>query len=153
MVESISVSKHFKACEFLPPAQHKLVMAKKTDTEKLAAFYMYISTALVEYAEKVRVHFGVSMTINNWNSGGSYTLRGWRPRNTSVGAKNSMHKVGCAIDYDIKGLTAERVREMIKSDQKLFYSYGLRRVENGVSWVHNDIKPTEAKDVILFFNP
>ncbi len=160
MIESISVSKHFKACEFLPPAQHKIVMAKKTDAERLATFYTYVEKALVEYAEKVRVYFGVSMTINNWNSGGSYTLRGFRPENTSVGAKNSMHKgnpkknIRCkAIDYDIKGMTAKEVRQIIKDDQKLFYSFGLRRVESGVSWNHNDLKETPTRDVIVFFNP
>lgn len=153
-METFKVSKHFTCAEFLPPAQHKIVMARKTEAERLAKFYMFMDKRTVEYAEKVRVYFGVPVTINNWNSGGSYTLRGWRPRNTSVGAKNSMHKFGKAVDMDIKGLTAEEVRQMIKDDQKLFYSYGLRRVEENVSWLHSDIKDVDGyENKIYFFNP
>jgi len=152
-METFKVSKHFTAAEFLPPAQHKIVMARKTEAERLAKFYVFMDKRTVEYAEKVRVYFGVPVTINNWNSGGSYTLRGWRPRNTSVGAKNSQHKVGMAIDYDVKGMTAEEVRQMIRDDQKLFYSFGLRRVEDTTSWVHNDLKDMNVRDKIYFFNP
>lgn len=153
-METFKVSKHFTCCEFLPPAQHKIVMARKTEAERLVKFYMFMDRRIVEYAEKVRNYFKVSITINNWNNKGSYQNRGWRAKNSPVGAKNSMHKFGKAIDFDVKGLTAEEVRQMIKEDQKLFYSFGLRRVEEGVSWLHSDIKDVDGyENKIYFFNP
>ncbi len=145
----MKISEHFLVQEFLTPNQYKAF--SKNPTKE--AFYKLIHPSVVELAEFYRDFFDAPVIINNWHVGGTYTLRGLRPKNCDIGAKFSMHKVGKAFDCDIKGLTAEQVRDIIESNQELFYKKGLRRIENNVSWLHSDIKETNLTNKILFFNP
>jgi len=155
----MKISKHFVMQEFLPPIQYKNIMKLSTDEMRLKAFYKLIDRRIIDLAEYYRQFFGRAIIVNNWHSGGTYTLRGWRPRNSKIGAVNSMHKLGKAFDCDVQGWTAEEVRDRIVEQsegkfQKQFYDAGLRRLEDDVSWVHSDIKEVENyKDKIYLFKP
>lgn len=146
----MKVSKNFNMTEFLTPEDFKKVMQTK---DPMKTFYSLVDPKIVELAQFYRDFFKAEIIINNWSYGGTYTLRGKRPKNTTVGASNSQHKIGRAFDCDVKGLTAEQVRQIIKQNKNLFFSKGLRRVENNVNWVHSDIKETKLINEIKFFNP
>lgn len=149
----MKLNKYFTIQEFLPPKEFERINKLKTDNEKLEAFYKLVNPKIVELATFYREFFKAPIIINNWSSKGSYTLRGWRPRETKIGAKFSEHKNGRAFDCDVKGLTAEEVRKIILENEVLFYSKGLRRIENLVNWVHSDIKETNLINKIMVFNP
>lgn len=135
----MKISKHFVMQEFLPPIQYKYIMSFPEEARQ-QMFNRLVDPKIVELAEFYREYFKVPIIVNNWHTGGTYTLRGWRPKNCPVGASNSMHKVGKAFDCDIQGLGAEQVRKIILSNQELFYKAGLRRIEDDVTWIHSDIK-------------
>ena len=75
-----------------------------------------------------------------------FEFRGHRGKDCLEGAKFSAHRPNAvtgkveAIDYDIEGYTAERVRYFIENK----YMPGLPhpiRIEDNVSWNHNDVRP------------
>ncbi len=151
----MKVSNNFIMQEFIPPKEYATIMKLKTEQGRLKAFYKLVDKRIVELAQFYREFFKVPIIINNWHSGGTYTLRGMRPTSSKVGAKHSMHKSKpCgAFDCDVKGKTAEQVRDIIMDNQELFYSKGLRRLEDDVTWIHNDLKITNLKDKIYVFKP
>lgn len=151
----MKISEHFVMQEFVPPQIYAEIMAKPTDSEKLELFYQYVDIRIVALAEFYRSDFGKPITINNWHLGvkNPFTLRGFRPKDTNVGAMFSQHKLGRAFDCDIKGYTAKQLRAKINANQKRFYEMGLRRVETNVTWLHSDIKDTTLINKIVFFKP
>lgn len=104
----------------------------------------------------IRERIDKPMTINNWNRGGGYSQRGYRcNRCDLVSAKTkantlycSAHMRGQAVDFDVRGLTAEDVRRWIDEHQaELPFKI---RVEDGVSWVHLDVCNDTLNKVIKF---
>ena len=79
-----------------------------------------------------------------------YEFRGYREPECLEGAKFSAHRANrvtgkCeAFDYDVEGLSAERVRYFIENK----YMPGLPhpiRVEDNVGWNHNDVREGKNK--------
>ena len=88
-----ALSPHFKVREF--------ACSDGTDT-------VFVSPALVEVLEKVRVHFGKPVTINS----------GYRTetKNKSVGgAAYSQHKYGLAADIHIDGVTPKQIASYVET--------------------------------------
>jgi len=108
----MKINKHFDIREFIPESEYNKIM-KLSEDDRLNAFYKLINPELVELAVFIREFFGKPMVINNWHKGGIYSLRGWRPLNCKIGAKNSDHKKKMAIDFNIVGLTDDFVKEKI----------------------------------------
>lgn len=78
---------------------------------------------------KVQDHFGKSIVVHCWLRPPAYNKQ-------IGGASNSAHLRGMATDFHINGLTAEHVRQELKSHPKLYAGAG----ENNVSWVHIDLE-------------
>ena len=95
---------------------------------------------------------GKAMTINDWHIGGKLQYRGFRPSDCAVGAVKSMHKQGKAADFDIKGLSADKVRNIIRENAAELLKLGLTRIETNISWVHIDLKYT-GYNYIYEFRP
>ena len=55
----------------------------------------------------------------------------------------SAHILGKAGDFDVTGMKAEAAREEIKKNAALL-PYPIR-IERGVSWLHFDVRPDDAK--------
>ena len=92
------------------------------------------------------------LTINDWHIGGKLQYRGFRPSDCAVGAVKSMHKQGKAADFDIKGLSADKVRNIIRENAAELLKLGLTRIETNISWVHIDLKYT-GYNYIYEFRP
>lgn len=133
--------RHFVIKEFVPP--------EVWDAEGENAIARLDPLILIT-AEQVREFFGAPVTINDWSLGGSLRYRGFRPASCMMGAVRSMHREGKAIDFDVKGHTADYVRKTILKNQNAFPH--IRRMGRNVGWVHVDIKDT-GKDEIILFNP
>ena len=152
----MKLNQYFDMREFIPPAEYNKIM-KLAESDRLNAFYKLVSPKIIEISTYVRELFGKPMIINNWHTGGTYTLRGYRPANTKIGAKNSMHKKGEAFDFDIKGLSDIQVKEIIIKHEKELYKIGVRRMESGEdagTWCHLDIKNVKGfTNKIYIFKP
>ena len=104
----------------------------------------------------IREKLGRPMFANNWAIGGQFSQRGYRTNDDPVCkaqkfAPGSAHFKGKALDFDVKGMTAEQVRKWLYDNQE---SAPVRfRVEKGVNWVHVDVMPHKASDKAYFFNP
>ena len=90
--------------------------------------------------------FKTEMYINNWHIKGNplYDERGFRCNicdlcyNKTVKREIYLtsHANGAAFDSDVKGLTAEQARILIKKNKDLL-PYPIR-IEKGVNWLHFD---------------
>lgn len=91
------------------------------------------------------------VTINNWKWGGSREHSGVRSTSSPYYRRGSMHSVAMAFDLVFKNITAEEIREDLRNKDYVPY---IRRVENKVSWLHIDTKPTTLDTgKVYFFNP
>ncbi len=130
---------HFKVQEFVP----RLIYETMGDNA-----IVLLKTILLITAEDIRSFFGKPVTINNWHSGGAFEFRGFRPAYYTEGAALSEHRLGGAFDCDIRDIPAEEARKAIIEHQGKF-PY-LRRMEDGVSWVHCDCRETGKISIVLF---
>jgi len=63
----------------------------------------------------------------------------------------SAHLLGKAVDFDVKGMNAEQVRDWIRRNIHLF-PFKIR-LEKNVNWVHLDVIFDETKPKLYEFNP
>lgn len=63
----------------------------------------------------------------------------------------SPHLMGKAVDFDVKGMTAEEVRAWIVENERIF-PFKIR-LEDNVSWVHLDVVYEEHNDKVHLFTP
>lgn len=131
-------SKHFTIKELVP---------RKTYEEYGNEAWKLLDKKAVDTIDFIREKLDLPITVNDWAWGGKFQYRGYRPENCPVGADRSAHKDGCAFDFDVKGMTAEEVRQWLeKNKHELPHPI---RCEKVVNWVHID---TRAKlDYKLYF--
>jgi hypothetical protein len=149
----MKISENFKMQEFLTPEDYKKIIATK---EPIVEFFNLIDKKIVDAAEFIRESTNKPMIINTWDSGGQFSLRGLRPLNCKIGAKQSMHKKGKAFDFNVIGLSDNEVKQWVISNEKKLYDLGIRRMESkefSPSWCHLDLKETKIKNKIVIFNP
>lgn len=102
----------------------------------------------LEVLEDVREILDVPLICNNWRSGGSRDDCGYRDLKCSVGASKSAHKTGQAFDLVSNVLSANEMRNRIQ-----LCAHMLRhniRMEDGVNWLHIDVKNTTSQKIITF---
>jgi len=132
---------HFKIHELVPE-----------ELMKMPEEYLWqlFDEGLLIAIDRLREALGKPITINNWKSGGQFKWRGYRTNSCTIGASKSPHKLGKGLDFDVKGMSAEQVRQYIKSHEKMFPE--IRRMEKNVNWVHIDSIPHKHVGIYLF-NP
>lgn len=118
--------------------------------------WQFLDDRLLKVIDHLRDQLG-SITVNNWNIGGSYSQSGLRASTSTTGALMSSHKFGRAFDLKFKDHSAEWVRNWFKDNWTLAYirfHFGITfsiTIENKVSWVHIDIRNNEK--VLNWINP
>lgn len=145
------IKKYFDIKELVGPATYK------KHGERAWKFFDF---RLLETLLILRINIGKPITINNWHRGGIFKQRGLRTILQQI-VKNffyknklylSGHLLGKAVDFDVKGMTAEEVRNWIISNQHLFpYKMRLEWKKNGkfINWVHLDII-YELKNIFIY---
>jgi len=125
--------------------------------------FKFIDTDLLYCILIIREELGKPITINNWKSGGKFSQRGLRTNISSIVKKKSdsgrlylsAHLFGRAIDFDVKGMSAEEVRMWIKDNSHLFpckirLEHHLKG--NPINWVHLDTIDEDKNPDIYLFN-
>ena len=148
------IEKYFTIQEFVGTATYK----KYGRTA-----WKWIDKDLLETMLIIRQTIGRPITINNWHVGGKYSQRGLRTIVQQL-VKNyfykgslylSAHLFGKAVDFDVKGMTANEVREWL-IDHKEILPHKIR-LENKlkgkyISWVHLDVFWEEKNEKVYLFN-
>lgn len=111
---------------------HELMPSKEYEPYWL----ILMDERILRTLDAIRTHYNRPVTVNNWHSGGSFRNRGFRPMIGTVGAKYSQHRFGRAVDFDVHGISAEQVRNDIRSG--LFPD--VTCIEKDVNWVHIDVR-------------
>ncbi len=97
----------------------------------------------------IRETLDASVTINTWKWGGRFSQRGFRDTSTAMVQNKSnkdipwfsAHVVSMGLDFDVKDMTANEVRQWLKDNAEcLPHPIRLERKLNGkyISWVHLD---------------
>ena len=119
----------------------------------------FIDSRLQETVLVIREYLGLPMYINNWVWGGDKTQRGLRCNLCQIVKDKtedevvylSPHPLGKGVDFNVKGMSAEEVRQWLQKNQILL-PYPIR-VERKVSWVHIDLlEYGQTGDKISYFN-
>ena len=117
----------------------------------------FFDPRLLEIMLWIRENIGRPIYVNNWDSNGQLTQRGLRCNLCSlVRSKTNAqslyltaHSQGMGVDFDVKGMTAEQVRQWIKANEsKLPHPI---RLEKDVTWVHLDVRTDGSKGKIVMF--
>lgn len=91
--------------------------------------------------DSIRKVLGIQMFINN---GKDLQERCYRTLASKEGSVTGAHYKGMAVDFDLKGLTANEARKLIyKNIDKFPY---IRGIEIGINWVHIDIMDYNDSD-------
>jgi hypothetical protein len=118
--------------------------------------WSFFDPRLLVIMDHIRDLLDKPIFVNNWNEGGQFSQRGLRCIQCDLVkaaiVKNdlymSAHMEGQAVDFDVEGMTAEQVRQWIiskKQDMPVPI-----RLENGVQWVHLDVREYNGEKVHLF---
>ena len=108
----------------------------------------------------IREDIGKPITINNWMWGGNFSQRGLRHNQSPMvkskkGIYLSAHCLGKALDFDVKGMKAEEVRDWIVKNNHYFdFKIRLENKLNGkqINWVHLDTVDDPNNKKIHLFN-
>lgn len=112
--------------------------------------YFLFDWEILITADQIRIYVDTPAYINTWYWNGKHEQRGFRRFDCPIGAKNSMHKEGKAIDMTFRDIPAQKIREEIIKNRKKFPF--ITRIEDKVDWLHFDNKYTGQEDIVLF-NP
>jgi len=118
--------------------------------------WMFLDEKLLETLLIIRTNIDRPITVNNWSFGGPYSQRGVRcnicqlVKDKTIKGQlyMSAHRQGLAVDFDVKGMTAQEVREWI-SNNIILFPHNIR-LERGVNWVHLDVFDIGNK--LTYFN-
>lgn len=143
---NIYIPQHFDLREFVPPDVYTALGANA---------WVVMDPRIVWTLDQIRMLFGKPITVNNWHLGGKFRYRGFRPRDyTETAARYGQHYMGRAVDFDIKGMSAEEFRSSLKMNpNNLAYRY-ITACEEGTNWIHLDVRPVQSgQNGILFIRP
>lgn len=170
----MKVSKNFNLKEFVSPLTWKRFGLKSI---------WFIDPKIIAIAQLLRDVTGARVTINDWHLEGNYRYSGYRPplivrlkkifanrfepiktlneflkivKRYKIGAAESDHKFGRAIDVKVKGLTSGEVYNIIISHKSEFIKAGLTVMEDvsyTSTWNHLSCRNTGTKNEILIIQP
>ena len=120
--------------------------------------WQFLDTELLHTLLVIRKNIGKAMYVNNWDMGGPLSQRGLRcnicqlvkDKTKANSVYLSSHGNGAGVDFDVKGMTAQEVRNWISENQVLL-PYPIR-LESGVTWVHLDIYDVQNGKRINYFS-
>lgn len=152
-MERTYIPKWFQLYELLPPELYTYDMMVSEEARE-RGFANYFDHRLLETIDVIREIIGLPLICNTWFQDGNRKNSGYRTKTCSVGAENSQHKLGKAVDLICHKMSAEEMRQKIEANKdKLPYQI---RIESGVNWLHIDVKEITAacqkNQKIIYFN-
>lgn len=150
-MENRYIPKYFQLYELMPPELYTYDMMVSEEARE-RAFATYFDEKLLITIDVIREIIGLPLICNTWFQDGNRKNCGLRTQTCSVGAAQSQHKLGKAVDLICHKMSAEDMRKKIEENKdKLPYHI---RIEKGVNWLHIDTKErgrTQCKDKIIYF--
>lgn len=146
-MERITVSKNFYLDEFFD----RKTYIKYYNSNELWKLLLKLDMSLIEGLQVLRDMLGISITVNNWWTGGDREWSGYRPKGTPYFSENSMHSICKAVDF-ICSMPADKVRKFIDKNWYIFKKY-FSRTEKNTSWVHIDRAFVLDNSKLLYVNP
>lgn len=148
------IKKYFNIEELVSPKVHKKHGERA---------WKFLSPRLLHTLLIIREGIGKPITINNWHKGGSFKQRGLRSNLGYIFLSKfkkgvlylSGHVLGIAVDFDVKGLSANDVRDWIDLNaDKLPYKVRLENKLKGkyISWIHIDLIWEKKNPKVYRFN-
>ena len=140
---------HFRIEELVPAGTYRKlerVSNSRGDMERRAL--QLLDWRILYTIDCIREQLRIPLIVNDWYWGGEFQYRGWRPPACTVGAINSQHKFGRAIDFVSPRQEAEQIRLKILENNRLF-PY-ITYMEDGTTWVHIDCRNADVKHIHLF---
>ena len=140
-MERTYIPKWFELYELMPPELYTYDMMVSEDARE-RAFATFFDRKLLETIDVVREIIGLPLICNTWFQDGNRKNCGFRTMQCEVGAAQSQHKLGKAVDLICHKMSAEEMRQKIEANKdKLPYQI---RIESGTSWLHIDTKEITA---------
>jgi len=102
--------------------------------------WQFFNPQALKMLDGLREYFDKSVIVNNWKWGGNLQLRGLRPCYITEGAQYSLHRVGGAFDFNVKGIDAEEVRKEILDNKDHELLKYINCIEADVTWNHCDVR-------------
>lgn len=131
----MKISQDFHLEEFVPKAVFKQFGAKAE---------WFVNPRVKAAVQKLRTNLGRSVHMNDYMDGGPHQYRGFRPKNCTVGAVYSQHRLANAVDLVVDGMSSEEVFEYLCNHWAGFDELGLTTIENPKmtpGWTHIDWRP------------
>lgn len=144
---------------------------KYFDTQELVCKHVYdkfgddalkfFDQRLLETLYVIRTNIDLPIYVNNWAIGGNLSQRGIRCTVCSLVREKvdlrkvymSTHMQGNGIDFDVKGMTANEVRQWIVKNQILLpYPVRLEDDESAPTWCHLDLRNDGKQGKVIFFH-
>ena len=118
--------------------------------------WQFFDPRLLDTLLVIREAINLPIYVNNYDSGGSFDERGIRCNCCAIPKEKtrleklymSAHCQGMAVDFDVKGMTAQEVRDWLKANQILL-PYPIR-CELDVNWVHIDVRSDGYRQITWF---
>lgn len=154
----MKLTKNFKLQEFVPKETYLLYGESSI---------WWLDRNLANGAQLLRDHLkrelcigditDISVSINDWESGGKFNYSAYRPSSCTEGAKDSQHRAGRAIDFRVsikcgnlayKEVDSLRVQSIIKSPDvwKYLKTYFSSMEDGTVGWTHLDMRTRDASE-------
>ncbi len=118
----------------------------------------FINPKIIQFLDTLREELGKPITVNDWMFKGELQQRGLRAnKDPMVMSKNdyyiSQHCLGNAVDFNVKGMSADAVyNHIIDNYSSIYYRY-ITRIEDKKStptWTHVDCSNTQSNGLVVF---
>lgn len=126
--------KYFSIKEFVPEKVFKEFGDKSI---------WFVRPEILVTADRIRERYNKPMVVNTWPfQENGFQNRGFRDPDCIYGAKRSLHKLACAIDFNVEDIPSEEIqKDIIKHPfQKSFELITCVEIEPGVEKTHVDIR-------------
>ena len=117
--------------------------------------WQFLSTEILSTLYTLRFEiFKTPMVINNWSTNGTFSQRGLRCNMCQlIKSKKSIyltpHGQGKAIDFNVKNLTIEETKNLIRQNKQKF-EYPVRLETNTTTWCHVDVYQPDSRTFVEF---
>lgn len=139
---------YFEIYELIPREVFRLEDMRNKD-KHMQPGWSYLDERLLITIDAIREIIGKPLICNTWFQDGNRENCGYRTSGCTIGALKSQHKLGRAVDLICPYMSAEEMRQKIKKDEdKLPFPI---RIEDGVSWLHVDVKEMDYKGKKIYF--
>lgn len=110
--------------------------------------WRFMDPRLLHTMSIIRFALNKPIIINNWKWNGSFRQRGLRTNISPIVSRHNLylsaHMRGAAVDFDVEGMSAPKVRQWLVDNENLLpYKIRLERklLNTGqeISWVHLDV--------------